>query len=152
MEVENSSEYRGKFDHKMDPKNRVAVPVEFRPGEGEKLYLLESHREGRAVIKALTTTRVRSMENSVRDRADLTPAHKDLIIGKLNADCVAVQINPQGKLLVPKKICEYAQLKGDVKLVGRGDYFEIWNPKGFAEAEQLELAKLAEINAELGFF
>lgn len=147
-----ASELRGKFDHKLDPKGRVAVPADWVNGQEISIYLLESSREGLPTLRALTNSKLAQMEQTVRDHPSLTPAQKDSVIGKLNADCIAASINAQGKLGISKRLCERLELENDVKLVGRGDYFEIWRPEIFAKAESLELEKLASINAELGFF
>jgi len=52
----------------------------------------------------------------------------------------------QGYLRIPDDLREYAEIDGEVLLVGQGDYFEIWSPKLWAEQEA-ELRSM-EINTE----
>lgn len=146
-----SSELRGKFDHKLDPKNRVSIPSEWRLGDECPVYLLEAKKEGKSIVKVLSPEKFKRWVDEIEAR-DMSMAQKDLIIGKLHADCVGATINAQGKLLIPKRMCEGIGLNTDVKLVGRGAYFELWEPSNFAAAEQLELEKLMELNSELGIF
>lgn len=40
-----------------------------------------------------------------------------------------VELDKQGRFLVPLRLMEYAKLKKDLDLVGIGDRFEIWNPR-----------------------
>ncbi len=146
-----SSELRSKFIHKLDPKNRVAIPSEWEPGEGCPLLLLEAKKEGLKMIKALTHAKFDEYVAMVRS-SDKTPAIKEMVIGRLYAECVETVISAQGKMLIPKKMCEQANLSGEVRLVGRGSYFEIWRPDVYDEFECLEKARLEEFSAEFGIF
>lgn len=146
-----SSELRSKYDHKLDAKNRIAIPSEWRPSEGCCLLLLESKRQGHPMIKALTHDKFKELVETI-NATDYTPAQKDMLVGKLHSDCLETAINGQGKMLVPKRMLERIGFSSDVKLVGRGGYFEIWRPELYDEVEQLEAAKLEELNAELGIF
>ena len=146
-----SSELRSKYDHKLDAKNRIAVPSEWRCGDGGVLLLLESSREGKPMIKALTHGKFCEYIAIIRE-SSYTPAQKDMLIGKLHAECVETAVNGQGKMLIPKKMCDRGGLGSDVRLVGRGGYFEVWKPELYDEVELLEAAKLEELNINLGIF
>ncbi|MEG2248292.1 MAG: hypothetical protein RSB88_05210 [Akkermansia sp.] len=146
-----SSELRSKYDHKLDAKNRIAVPSEWRPSEGCCLLLLKSSRKLLPMIKALTHEKFQEYIETIHSMS-YNPAQKDMLIGKLHSDCVETTVNAQGKMLIPKKMCELSKLGTDVKLVGRGGYFEIWKPELYDEVELLEAAELEELNAELGIF
>lgn len=146
-----SSELRSKYDHKLDAKNRIAIPSEWRPSEGCCLLLLESQREGRPMIKALTYEKFDELVETI-NATDYTPAQKDMLIGKLHSDCVETAINAQGKMLVPKRMIDRAGFRSDVKLVGRGRYFELWKPELYDEVRRLEEEKLQALNENLGIF
>lgn len=103
------------------------------------------------MIKALTQEKFGELVETIKSTG-YTPAQKDLLIGKLHSDCLETVINGQGKMLVPKRMVDRVGFSSDVKLVGRGGYFEIWRPELFDEVEQLEAAKLEELNTELGIF
>ncbi len=146
-----SNELRSKFDHKLDPKNRIAIPSEWAADSGCPILLLEAKKEGLTVIKALTQDKFQEYVTLIQE-SDKTPVIKDILIGKLYADCVETTINAQGKMLIPRKMCDRSELTGEVKLVGRGSYFEIWQPERYEEYERLELARLEEVNADFGIF
>ena len=40
---------------------------------------------------------------------------------------VYLEIDDQGRFVVPKNLIEYGQLKGQIVVIGVGDHFEIWN-------------------------
>lgn len=147
-----SSELRSKFDHKLDVKNRIAIPSEWRPSEGCCLFLLEAKREGLPMIKALTQEKFADYVNDV-EISDLSRKDKDKFIGRLHSVCVETTINGQGKMLIPRKmIDQLALVSSDVKLVGRGKFFEIWEPNLYEEAERLESDSIMKLNDQLGIF
>ncbi|MCY4455828.1 MAG: division/cell wall cluster transcriptional repressor MraZ, partial [Chloroflexi bacterium] len=47
-------------------------------------------------------------------------------------DAQHVDLDRQGRILVPQEMREQAGLDGRVSLVGLGDYIEIWDPERWA--------------------
>jgi len=45
----------------------------------------------------------------------------------LFSSTVYLEIDEQGRFVIPKSLLEYAGLNGKVVIVGVGDHFEIWN-------------------------
>lgn len=144
----------GRYDHKMDPKYRVAIPSEWRPAPGEKLRLLETKSYGMSVVAALTEEEFNLRLRQIDEDALMTVIEKRQFKGILHSRCRTVAVNEQGKLLVPKDWSERADLPADgpVVLVGRGTYFEIWSADKFADVERSENEKLAAHNERLGIF
>jgi len=144
----------GRYDHKMDPKFRVSIPVDWRPAPGETLRLLHSVSYDLPVVVALTETEYLDRLMQIDEAENLNPLQKRQLKGRLHSKCRPATVNPQGKLLVPKDWSEAAGLPSDdaVTLVGRGTYFEIWNAGNFATVEERETDELASLNDELGVF
>jgi MraZ protein len=42
---------------------------------------------------------------------------------------VYLEIDDQGRFVVPKNLLEYGQLSGKATIIGVGDHFEIWSPE-----------------------
>jgi MraZ protein len=58
-----------------------------------------------------------------------------------------VELDSNGRFLLPKNMLTYAQLEKDVMLVGMGNKVEIWNPTLYEKhliADPSELSKLAQ--------
>jgi MraZ protein len=56
----------------------------------------------------------------------------------------AVDVDSQGRILIPQKLREYAGLNGNVVVVGLVSRIEVWNPdKARAISEQVESDALA---------
>lgn len=146
-----SSKLRGRFDYKLDSKNRVAIPSEWRPREGGSLFLLLSDIKGFSGIKALTERKLEEIESSVKEEPGMTTKQKNEFLEWLNGSCVEVTINNQGKLLIPKKMCDQAKFGSELTLVGRGSFFEIWEPSTFEKMRSNSQPKIDEIRDTYGF-
>ncbi|EKE13663.1 MAG: hypothetical protein ACD_12C00872G0004 [uncultured bacterium] len=46
---------------------------------------------------------------------------------------VYLEIDDQGRFVLPKNLLEYSQLEGKVIIIGVGDHFEIWNTEKWKE-------------------
>jgi len=60
---------------------------------------------------------------------------------------VTVELDANGRFVIPKNMLTYAQLDKDVILVGMGNKVEVWNPSIYEKhliQDQGELSKLAE--------
>lgn len=50
------------------------------------------------------------------------------------SSAVILEIDDQGRVVVPKNLLDYANLKGkDVVMIGVGTYFEVWNTEQWIE-------------------
>lgn len=48
----------------------------------------------------------------------------------LFSSATAVEVDDQGRIVIPKNLLEYGDLEGkEVILIGVGTYFEVWNPE-----------------------
>ena len=48
------------------------------------------------------------------------------------ANCFSVELDRQGRILIPALLREYAGLDGGVIVAGAGEWLEIWGPSSFA--------------------
>ena len=146
--------FNGFQEHKMDPKYRVAIPVVWRPEEGEQLILQESQRYGIPCIRVLTMPAFAEMEKNIREHEDRTVGQKREALEALYAGILPVTVNNQGKLLIPKEWSTRANIaaEANVRLVGRGDYFDIYNSADFAQVDQKQKASVLAAFGDLGIF
>ena len=84
----------GRYDHKMDPKFRVSVPVDWRPAPGEELRLLLSVSYKLPVVAVLTEAEYVDRLKQVDEAEGLTPLQKRQMKGKLHSRCRPAAINP----------------------------------------------------------
>lgn len=81
-----------------------------------------------------------------------SPGKKQELLGKLAMHIRETTLNEQGKLLIPKELSNYAGINRDseIRLAGRGDYFEIWNKENHTQQIAIELGTRTPEEDELG--
>mgnify|MGYP003289691946 CR=1 FL=1 len=127
---------------KVDPKNRVAVLAEWTCiAHGATLWMMRVKKGPYPVLKCYTKETYGALVNNIRTEGKgngATPAEINDYIGYLVSISKEVEVNSQGKLHIPKEFKEHIKLQEEACLVGRDDYFEIWNKQDF-EAHQKEI-------------
>ena len=134
--------YRDVVTYKMDPKCRVSIPVGWRPGPNEPLFLQSSKAYDLPMIKVLSNEAYYHRVKAIKE-SDYSPVVKNRKLGKLAMNCKEVLLNDQGKLLIPKDLSERNGLAADTELTlaGRGLHFEVWSMENFARFVELENAE-----------
>lgn len=143
----------GNATHKLDPKSRVAVPAEWRTAPGSSLRMLAALSEGYPVLKCYTEAGFAEKIASIRREAKeqgVTPVKIDHYVGVITGQCFVGEISSQGKLLIPKAQRERLRLEDLVSIVGRGAYFELWNPDEFAIVSSPEAMQQIELDKMFG--
>ena len=151
----NEHALQGDYEHKLDPKNRVSVPADWRAlAGGGTLRLLQSSKYKVQTLRVLTESEYDDMLETVDGMENWTPAEKKNMKGKLHSRCQKASMSDQGKLLIPKAWCERPGLESGemVKLVGRGTYFEILSLENYKIMTGKEDAETARLNEEVDFF
>jgi MraZ protein len=50
-----------------------------------------------------------------------------------------IEIDGQGRFVIPKPLLQFAQLKDKVLIIGVGDHFELWNPETWSGYQSRQL-------------
>lgn len=135
--------FLGEFEHAIDDKNRLAVPARFRAALQDGLVIT------RGIDRCLVIWDRDSWRNQA-DRVrglDAFKGHARRLQRHFFAGAVEVQLDKLGRFVIPQFLLEYAQLQGDVFVVGLADRIEVWSHAEWqrerAEAER-DSAELAE--------
>lgn len=120
----------GSYEHSLDPKNRLFIPVGFRNllGENfvlyrvpnEKCLFLYSREEWNRVIAPLMTDGPTTLEDRRKQR-------------KVFACVTDATLDAKGRITIPQKFCDHAELEKEVLLMGNGRRVEVWNAKLWEE-------------------
>ena len=70
---------------------------------------------------------------SLLDKTDL---HKRRM---LFSSSMNIEIDAQGRFVIPKPLLQFAQLKDKVLIIGVGDHFELWNPEKWTSYQSNQL-------------
>jgi MraZ protein len=131
--------FRGRYEHALDSKGRISIPSKFREILHQKyddqliitnfdhcLLAFPNEEWNQLVEQKMSSFSILRKETSSFLRFFYSSA----------IECI---IDPQGRLLIPQTLRDYANLKKDVVLLGEGRFIEI-----FAKERWQEEAKKAE--------
>lgn len=120
--------FRGLSELNIDSKGRLAVPSRYR----ECLFVKESARSvltlspmDRSILlyPAAEWTLIESQLEKLSDSEKQSRRVKQMMRGHAT-DC---HIDASGRILIPRKLRDYAEIQKQVVFSGQGNKFEIWN-------------------------
>jgi MraZ protein len=125
--------FYGSFEHALDDRGRVAIPARFRRSLQDG-GVLRASPDGCAELYATA-----DFEAEVADRLGATAA------GRRNArrmrraflaGAFEVELDAQGRIVLPQPIRAETALDGRVLIVGCGNYVELWDPERWSQEER----------------
>lgn len=148
--------FRGTFQHLIDEKGRVAIPSRFR----EQLLALNDHRivitnfqiHGHPCLDVYPYSSWLKLEEQLRAKPQFDPR----ILHFVNfyvASAHDLEIDRNGRVLLPPTLREFARLKREVVFTSAIDKFRIWDVHEWRqvfEAAAAELTKDPAILEHLG--
>lgn len=141
--------FLGEFEHTIDDKGRVAIPARFREELGERFVLTRGFEP---CLQAFPRPMWEALAEKV-DRLPLGSPQARNMRRILFSPAAEVEIDRQGRILIPQGLREYAGLVEEVLITGMNTYFELWSGERW-RALQEDLsgsgAAIAEQMAELG--
>lgn len=136
----------GEYSHSIDGKGRLFMPARLREELGDVFYLCKGLNNCLSVYSSQNWT---DLENKI----NAMPMTKALPIQRsIFPTACRCEPDAQGRVLVPQKLREYANLDKMVTVIGMGNHAEIWNTGAWetTAAQQTE-ETLAAYMDELGF-
>ena len=135
----------GQFSHSIDAKGRLFIPASLRKELGQtfhvtvgqdhclSVYSDESWAAFMAKLKELSYNEVKKLRALFAYAADCEP-------------------DSQGRILIPAKLRQYADLQKEVVVIGSFDRAEIWDAGRWAalESEAFDSGELESAMAEMG--
>ena len=137
----------GEYNHTIDPKGRVIVPSKFRDALGEE-FVVTKGLDG--CLFVYDNKEWSAFEEKLKG---LPVTNKDArsFVRFFLAGATTVEVDKQGRILLPGVLREFAALTKDVVLIGVASRVEIWSKErwdGTANFDDME--SIAEHMAELG--
>jgi MraZ protein len=123
---------RGNYQARVDDKGRVKIPAAFLEElreQGTRFYV--TSEDG-------NFARIYPMKawNEIEDKLAKLPSYnraKQRFLAQTNYYGQLVELDSQGRILMPPILRDAAQTKGDVFVMGNLDHLQIWNSGRFAE-------------------
>ena len=120
----------GRYQHNIDAKGRIFVPAKLREKLGDSfiaaavmdhcvcLYSMEEWDKLQQGLAEMPMTKARKLQRY------------------LSANAADVQIDAQGRILLPANLRKYANIGKTAAIIGQNTYAEIWDEAAWEEREQ----------------
>ncbi len=115
--------FYGEYEHTIDDKNRLTLPVRFRDALAGGVVL------ARGIEKSIDVYPRESWDANVARIAELDSLTREAREMKrfVFAGAAVTELDKQGRVLVPPHLGTHAGLSKDVVLAGVHDHIEIWD-------------------------
>ena len=135
----------GQYAHNIDAKGRLFIPARLREELGQSFHVTIG------MDHCLSIYSNESWDAFMEKLREL-PYSKAKALRVLSANAVDCEPDAQGRILIPAKLREYADLQKEVVVIGSFDRAEIWNAERWAreEAMALESGSLEQAMEEMG--
>lgn len=136
----------GEFQHNLDTKGRIAVPAKFR----------EELKEGAIITRGLdrclfvfTVKEWQALVNKLT-ALPLAQANSRAFVRLMLSGATDVELDSQGRALVPDYLRKYAGLKKEAIITGLYSRLEVWDRDAWRQYKEKTEASSDEIAERLG--
>jgi len=125
--------FRGNHPTRVDEKGRLKVPAEFKrvidEKYGQQFYI--TSLDGK-VAQIYPFEEWERIEQKLASLSTFNPTKKKFL-SRVNYWGQQVEMDAQGRLLIPQLIRENAEIKGEVEVLGNLTYLEVRNMEAFRQ-------------------
>lgn len=137
----------GEYDCKVDAKGRFMFPVDLRK-QLEELFEKGFVINRNLHQKCLVLYPMSEWEKLNKKLSKLNRLIKanDVFVRKFTGGATNAQADTTGRLLLPKSLTDYAEIKSDLKVLGSNNVIELWDKKLYEDflGQDINIEKLAE--------
>lgn len=143
------TQFLGEFAYSIDSKGRLVIPAKIRHAFDTGIILTIG-------LEGCLWGFTREGWERFAEKLSSLPvgmANARALMRLFFSQAVAGSMDKQGRVLVPDNLRDYADLDGEVVIVGVGDHIEIWSPErweAFKAAQHAQLEQMAEALADFG--
>ena len=139
--------FTSEFESKLDTKGRLVLPARIKAqlpsGEGNELVI----RRGFELCLILyPMVEFKKVFSKISGLSEFNEEYRKLQRNFFSGTAT-VELDANGRFVIPKNMLSYAQLEKDLILIGMGNKVEVWNPSIYEKhliKDPSELSKLAE--------
>lgn len=134
--------FTGTYAHSLDAKSRVIIPASYRERLGSGFTItINSSIDALVIYPAEKWEAVYEQLIAVRDTDEKGMDYKRYLVANAQTD---VDMDAQGRVLIPANLREAVGLSKEVTFVGMLDYAELWDTAALAEKTRNTRASFAE--------
>ena len=131
----------GEYSYKVDEKGRVPLPPKFRRDMKESMIL---SRGPDKCISAYPLSEWKKLADSLTAKAvgrtDLRKLNRAIF-----GSAFSVSFDKQGRLILPPKLREYAEITDEIVVVGVNNTVELWNSVLWVEEKKKSDEQVSQI-------
>ncbi|MBR1930777.1 MAG: division/cell wall cluster transcriptional repressor MraZ [Lachnospiraceae bacterium] len=140
--------FMGEYNHTIDAKGRLIIPSKFREALGEE-FVISKGMDGCLFVYANEDW------NAFEQKITTLPLiNKDArqFARYFLSGATSVELDKQGRILLPANLRSFAELDKEVMLVGVGSRIEIWSKEKWGSInEDVDMDDITASMADLGF-
>ena len=140
--------FMGEYNHTIDAKSRLIIPSKFREILGDE-FVVTKGLDG--CLFVFDNTEWTAFEEKLQKLPSLTNPDVRKFVRFFMAGAITVEVDKQGRILIPTGLKDFAALEKDAVLIGVGSRVEIWSKErwdGTASYEDMD--EIAEHMESLG--
>ncbi len=131
----------GEYEHSVDVKGRVIMPVKLREDIGET-FILTKGLDG--CLFAYSQTEWTNFEEKLKTLPLTNKNARDFVRFFLSG-AIECEIDKQGRFLIPGNLRDYAKLDKEIVILGVGTRIEIWDKQIWQkDADNISADEIAE--------
>lgn len=141
------------YHNRIDKKGRISIPAPFRAAlaSQEFLGIVAYASPKNNCIEACGMNRIIKLNQRI-ERLDPYSEEHDALAMTLFGESVQLSFDGEGRVMLPEKLVNFAKLLEEAVVVGKGEIFEIWEPKAFEihakRARELAKEKMARLRGD----
>jgi MraZ protein len=125
--------FLGEYDHALDDRGRITLPRKIRQELGDEANVILARGFDTCIFGFDRSSWEREagkhLETPVTDEKGRS-LRRYLFSGAQKAE-----LDKLGRILLPAQLKEYASISRNVKVIGAGDHFEIWDDRNWEAYE-----------------
>jgi len=143
------SSFKGSYIYVVDEKGRVNLPAKLRkcvsPEANETFILTRGFEKCLFVYPSDEWNKI---EQNLKSLSGYDPEHRRFVRSflELASEC---QLDAQARLTIPPELRDFANIQGDVRIIGTLDKIELWNPKVYEEYKHTQTEPYESIAAKV---
>ncbi len=140
--------FMGEYNHSVDTKGRLIIPSKFRDALGEEFVVTKGMDGCLFVFDQKEWT---AFEEKLKSLPISNPDARKFVRFFL-AGAANLEVDKQGRILLPNVLREFAKIDKDAVLVGVGNRMEIWSKEEWENTNSYDnVEEIAQHLGEFGF-
>ncbi|WP_297237023.1 division/cell wall cluster transcriptional repressor MraZ [uncultured Faecalicoccus sp.] len=140
--------FMGEYAHNIDRKGRLIMPAKFREELGEHVVV------NRGLDGCLYVYTADQWDVVYQKLSKLPSTNKDarMFQRMMLAKAAEVDLDSQGRILIPRTLIELAGLEKECLIVGMASHIEIWSKEKWTQLEEEQSSSFEEFAEALNGF